>query len=133
MSQNQYTIGSISRDSGVHIETIRYYERIGLIPRQPRSGAGRRLYGAADRQRLVFIRRCRDLGFSLDDIRSLLELAGSGSRTCQEVKDMTEAHLKAVRERMADLRRMESSLKALSRSCEGGGSPDCPILARLFA
>lgn len=132
MTEIQHTIGSVSRESGVHIETIRYYERIGLIPRQQRSNSGRRIYDPQDRQRLSFIRRCRELGFSLDDIRSLLDLAGSNDRTCQEVKDLTEAHLASVRSRLSDLKRMEASLKALSQSCEGGGSPDCPILARLF-
>lgn len=116
----------------MHVETIRYYERIGLIPRQLRSGGGRRIYGADDKQRLVFIRRCRDLGFSLDEIRALLDLAVSGKRTCQEVKEMTETHIQAVRSRISDLKRMEASLRALSKSCEGRGSPDCPMLERLF-
>lgn len=133
MSDYQYHIGDISRESGVHIETIRYYERIGLIPRQQRSNSGRRVYGPQDRQRLHFIRRCRELGFSLDDIRSLLDLAGSSDRTCQEVRDLTSAHLGSVRSRLSDLKRMEASLKALLQSCEGGRSPDCPILGRLFA
>lgn len=133
MGQYQYTIGSVSKDSGVHVETIRYYERIGLIPRQQRTSSGRRIYGPDDKQRLVFIRRCRELGFSLEEIRALLDLAVSGNRTCQEVREMTESHLQAVRSRISDLKRMEASLKALSRSCDDGESPDCPILARLFA
>lgn len=133
MKHFQSTIGNVSQASGVHVETIRYYERIGLIPRPDRSGGGQRVYRAEDQQRLIFIRRCRELGFSLDDIRALLDLAETEDRTCREVKDMTETHLRSVRRKIADLRRMERTLGELSRSCDGGSSPDCPIIARLFA
>lgn len=133
MVNYQGNIGRTSKETGVHIETIRYYERIGLIPKPERSSGGQRIYGPADRQRLIFIHRCRDLGFSLDDIRALLDLAETDTRTCQDVKEKTDAHLKTVRKKIADLKRMEASLKELSRSCEGGTSPDCPIIERLFS
>lgn len=133
MTISRATIGAISKATGVKIETIRYYERIGLAPKPPRSAGGQRVYGEADRKRLAFIRRCRELGFPLDDIRALLDLAEAEDRACQDVKDKTESHIKTVRGKIADLKRMEATLKELARSCDGGAAPDCPILDKLFS
>lgn len=126
------SIGVLSKASGVNIETIRYYERIGLTPRPPRTEGGQRVYEAADHQRLIFIRRCRDLGFSLEDIRALLDLAQHEARPCHDVKEKTVGHLAAVRRKIADLKRMEAALKGLAKSCDGGDAPTCPILQALM-
>ena len=92
------TIGALSESTGVKIETIRYYERIGLLPAPPRSTSRHRLYEEDHRQRLTFIRRARELGFSLDDVRALLGLAGRHGAACDKVKALTEAHIKDVRQ-----------------------------------
>lgn len=133
MTKAKATIGGAAKATGVNIETIRYYERIGLLASPPRSGSGQRLYGDADYKKLAFIRRCRELGFPLNDIRALLGLAETATRTCQEVKNLTEDQLLVVRGKIADLKRMEVALNSLAKSCEGGSSPDCPILAELFS
>ena len=87
------TIGVLSGHTGVNIETIRYYERIGIAPKPPRSAGGQRLYADEHRQRLIFIRRSRELGFTLDQVRALLGLAGGRRMTCAKVKTLTEAHV----------------------------------------
>ena len=133
MTTSKESIGALSKATGVNIETIRYYERIGLVPKPPRSDAVRRVYGEGYRKRLAFVRRCRELGFPLDDIRGLLGLADTELRPCRDVKEKTENHLQAVRGKIADLKRMETMLVELADSCDGGDSPDCPILDKLLA
>ncbi len=92
-----YPIGALSRLTGVNIETIRYYERIGMVPAPPRSESGRRIYGEDERRVLAFIRRGRELGFSLPEIRALLELGAPGDASCGEVREIASAHLAGVR------------------------------------
>ncbi len=126
------TIGKISASSGVNIETIRYYERIGILPAPPRSEGGHRLYDEEHLRRLSFVRRCRELGFSLDDVRALFRLVDGGDFTCDEVKAMTLDHLGGVRRRIADLRTMERTLDDMAARCDGGEVPDCAIIDALF-
>ena len=126
------TIGGLSRRTGCNIETIRYYERAGLMPAPPRSRGGHRLYDAGHEKRLVFIRRSRQLGFALDQIRALLGLVDGGDYTCAEVKATTLAHLDAVRGKIADLTRMAAVLDEMAARCDGGEVPACPILEALF-
>ena len=111
-------IGELSRRTGCNIETIRYYERIGLLPAPPRRGRYRS-YGREDVARLGFVRRARELGFTLDEVRALLGLAAS--------------HLKDVRARIADLKRMERVLADSVRACDAGRDPGCPLLDTLGA
>ena len=125
------TIGPLSKRSAVNIETIRYYERIGLIPKAARSEGRHRLYGSDDIKRLVFIRRSREIGFSLADIRNLLELADRG-RGCGEVREMTLAHVACIQGKIADLERMAQLLSDTAAHCAGGTAPDCPIIETLF-
>ena len=125
--KRELTIGALSEHSSVHIETIRYYERIGLLPAPPRSQGGHRLYGSEHRKRLVFIRRSRELGFTLDEIRNLLSLM-SGGRTCGEVQAVALEHVKHIRAKIADLRRIERTLTETATRCKGGDTPECPIL-----
>tara|TARA_Y100000588_G_scaffold262467_1_gene277141 strand:- start:126 stop:515 length:390 start_codon:yes stop_codon:yes gene_type:complete len=122
-----FTIGHLAERSGVKIETIRYYERIDLIPPPPRSAGGRRVYGEDDIKRLRFVRRSRELGFSLDDIRTMFQLADRG-HSCGEVRTLTLAHAARIREKIDDLRRMERLLTDTAARCEGGTAPACPVL-----
>lgn len=126
-------IGVLSRQTGVNIETIRYYERVGLIPEPPRSDGGHRVYDKTHKQRLVFIRRARELGFGLDDIRNLLGLEKSQNLACNEVKALTERHIAAIRKKIRDLEELERVLSELTAHCRGGKVPACPILDVLGA
>ena len=128
---DQLTIGPLSKRTQVNIETIRYYEREGLLPAPPRSEGGYRLYGDEHLRRLVFIRRGRELGFSLDEVRDLLQMV-DGGYTCGEVQALTLEHLGSVRKKVADLRRLERTLKNIAAQCEGGAVPDCPVIDALF-
>jgi len=111
-----YAIGVAARRSGVAIETIRYYERRGIVPLPDRAASGRRLYDDAAVARLRFVRRCRDLGFSLDDVRTLFALADGEPAACGAVRSLGERHLDEVRSRIADLRRLEAALEELAAS-----------------
>jgi MerR family mercuric resistance operon transcriptional regulator len=122
-----FGIGELSCRSGVNIETIRYYEKIGLLPTPPRTEGGHRVYPDSHFRRLVFIRRSRKLGFTLNEIRNLLSLVDGGC-TCGEVQEAALAHLKDIRRKIADLRRMERTLAEMAASCEGGAAPACPIV-----
>ena len=126
------TIGALSTRTGVNIETIRFYERIGILAKPPRSAAGHRIYRHEQLMRLGFVRRSRELGFSLDEVRRLLELVDGGRYTCAEVKTITLNHLGEVRRKIADLRRLERTLAAVAGKCRGGKVPDCPIVEALF-
>lgn len=123
--------GELSKRSGCNIETIRYYEKIGLLAEPSRSHGGHRLYAPADQARLGFILRGRELGFSIDELRSLLSLVDSNAYTCGEVLDLTQSHLDSIREKIADLRRLEVMLSEVSAKCQGGDVPDCPIIDAL--
>lgn len=117
----------MSQRTTVNIETIRYYERIGILPSPPRTEGGHRLYADGHQKRLVFIRRSRELGFTLDEIRNLLGLVEGGD-ACGEVQAAALDHLKNIRRKIADLRRMERTLADTASRCQGGTAPDCPII-----
>jgi MerR family mercuric resistance operon transcriptional regulator len=121
-------IGELSRLTGVNIETIRYYERIGMLPRPARTPSGRRVYGADERRTLSFIRRGRELGFSLPEVRALLALGAPGDASCAEVRQIATAHLIDVRAKIADLRRLERTLADAVSRCTGDTAPVCPVL-----
>lgn len=132
MIDSAIPIGELSRRTGCNIETIRYYERIGLMPAPARRGRYRS-YGAGEVARLGFVRRARELGFTLDEVRTLLGLAAGGGASCAEVRDLAAGHLKDVRARIADLRRMERVLAASVRACEAGQDARCPMIEALYA
>lgn len=126
------SIGALSRATGVKVETIRYYERIGLMPAPLRSEGGHRQYREAEMRRLRFVRRARELGFTLDEVRELLNLADGGG-PCAEVEAIAKTHLTAVQERITDLQRLADSLAQLTRRCEGvDASAGCPLIDDLF-
>jgi len=122
---------ALARRTGCNLETIRYYEKIGMMPEPPRTEAGYRVYDDRHVERLRFILRARELGFSLDDIRGLLALVDRGTQTCAEVKERTERHLADVREKIADLKRIERVLADTAAQCSGDEVPDCPVLEAL--
>ena len=125
-------IGAAARRSGVNIETIRFYERIRLLGPAPRTAGGHRMYDAGAVKRLAFVRRARELGFTLAQVRGLLALAGEEEASCARVETLASAHLDAVRGRIDDLARMEAVLADMVARCAGGTVPDCPILEALF-
>ena len=131
--QSDLSIGALSGLTDCNIETIRYYEKIGLMPAPPRSAGGHRQYDEGHAQRLGFIRRSRELGFSLDEIRALLNLADDAGYDCGTVRDITYRHLQSVRSKSRDLRRMERTTKTIAGECEGGTAPHCPIIETLYA
>ncbi len=131
MADGAFPIGELSRRTGCNIETIRYYERAGLVPAPPRRGTYRS-YGQDDVRRLVFIRRARQLGFTLDEVRALLRLAAGGHASCDEARAMAEAHLLDVRSRIADLKRMADTLDDAVRACAAGESSGCPLIETLY-
>lgn len=127
----QLGIGELSKLTGVKIETIRYYEQQKLLADPPRTEGGHRCYNEDHLKRLTFIRRSRQLGFSMKEIRELLILVEGDKYTCGEVKALTMEHAKSVREKIDDLVRMESTLLNISSQCSGDAVPDCPILDAL--
>lgn len=125
------TIGTLSRRTGCKVETIRYYERIGLLPVPPRTAGGHRAYAGEHLRRLFFIRRARQLGFALSEVRILLGLSEGGG-SCAEVRAVTLDHLAQVRRKIDDLQRLEAVLGEMAARCEDGAVPDCPIIEALF-
>lgn len=126
------TIGRLAREAGSNVETVRYYERIGLLPEPPRSEGGHRLYGGEHVRRFSFIRRSRELGFTLDDIRGLLAICDGGDIECEAVRAKTIAHRASVRRKIAELQRLDGILSEIAARCADGPGPDCPILDMLF-
>jgi MerR family mercuric resistance operon transcriptional regulator len=127
------SIGRLAAQTGTAADTIRYYERLGLLPRAPRSAGHHRCFGAAHVHRLRFIRRARALGFSLEAIRSLLSLAAPGQRSCASVRVMALEHLNDVRRRLAELQRLEAALADTVAQCSGDRAPACAVLSMLEA
>ena len=124
-------IGEAAAASGCHIETIRYYERIGLLPRAARTEAGYRDYVPAEVERVRFITRGRELGFSLDEVRSLLGLAEDTSLTCADVDRVAREHLTEIRQRVRELNRIAKELEHTIAGCAGGRRAQCTILGAL--
>src|SRR5206468_11768600 len=121
-------IGRLAKHTGTSIETIRYYERVGLWPAPTRSAGGYRLYGTEHLKRLNFIRRARLLGFSIGEVRTLLRLADERKRPCAEVRVVAEAHLADVRTKIADLKVMERVLRGTVARCADGTGSQCPLI-----
>ena len=123
-----FPIDELATRSGVKIETIRYYERVKMLVPPPRTASGRRVYDATDLRILVFIRRSRELGFSLDQIPALLRLGGPEKATCREVREIATHHLNDIRAKIGDLKKLERLLSSTVARCSGKTAPDCPVL-----
>jgi len=126
-------IGELSNQTGVHIETIRYYERIAIMPNPPRTEGGHRVYDEELTRRLGFISRARQLGFTLEKIRGLLSLADENELTCADVRELTLRHAAEVKSKISDLKKLENVLRKMAAKCHGNRVPDCPIVDTLFA
>lgn len=121
----------LAKRTGCNLETIRYYEKIGLMPDPPRTPSGYRNYDHSHVSRLRFILRARELGFATEEILGLLALVDAGIQTCAEVRERTEKHLIGVRAKIADLRRIERALSETAAKCTGEDVPECPVLEAL--
>ena len=129
--ERKFGIGELSRRTRVNIETIRYYERIKMFKPPPRTESGRRIYGTSDSRTIAFIRRARELGFTLGEIRTLLGLV-EGGYTCGQVRKLTASHLGDVERKITDLRRIQRTLSTTLRKCSGGSVPECPMIDALL-
>ncbi len=128
-------IGELADQSGTSTPTIRYYESIGLLPPAGRLPSGQRIYAEVDAARLLFIRRCREFGFSIDQVRTLIDVANTPDRSCVEVRTIAEDHLRSIREKLRELRALEAAMATFADSCTttcvGGPGPACVPLANL--
>ncbi len=127
----QFSIGDLSKATGTKVETIRYYEQIALLPKPARRANNYRSYDAAHAGRLSFIRRARDLGFSLEQVRNLLGLSDQKDRSCESVDAIAGAHLGEIDRKIADLKALRSELASLMRQCQGGTIAECRIIEAL--
>lgn len=121
-------IGDLARQTGTKVNTVRFYEDIGLLPRAARTASGRRTYGASDVRRLAFVRQGRSLGFSVEEIRSLLALADEPERDCAEAAAIARQHLRDIEMRIARLETLRDALADVAVSCEGGRAADCRVI-----
>ncbi|MEH6652455.1 MAG: helix-turn-helix domain-containing protein [Motiliproteus sp.] len=127
----ELSIGGLSKLTGCNIETIRYYEKISLLPAPTRTEGGHRQYQQSLQKRLMFICKARRLGFSLEEVRNLLELT-DGGYSCDEVKQVIQDHQRVVRTKIEELARLESNLELMAAQCIGGGLPNCAAIDSLF-
>jgi DNA-binding transcriptional MerR regulator len=126
-----YSIGTLSRETGCKVPTIRYYEKVGLMPAPARTQGNQRRYSEKHRQRLVFIRHSRDLGFSPDAIRELLTLSDDPNQSCEEADAIAQRQLEAVETRLSQLEALKSELEHMVHQCKGGTIASCQIIERL--
>ena len=124
-------IGELGRATATKVETIRYYEQTGLLPAPERTSGNYRSYGEVHLVRLSFVRRARDLGFSIDQVRALLDLSDDRARDCSSVDRIATEHLREVDRKIADLSALRRELSALIASCDGGTVAECRILEAL--
>lgn len=132
MTEQRQSIGAVAKETGCNIETIRYYEKEALLPPPGRSPGGHRLYTQTQVQRLIFIRRSREVGFSLDEVRQLLTLVDGHEVSCERVKQIADMHLADVETKIEDLQKISRSLQVISAECSGTDIPDCPIIETLL-
>ena len=125
------TIGALSKQTGVKIPTIRYYEQVGLLEEPERSAGNQRRYRKHDLERLAFIRHARDLGFPIEAIAELIALSGHPGRPCTDATRIARQQLAEVRAKLARLTRLETDLKRIATSCSAGAAQDCYVLASL--
>lgn len=135
MTDLSLSIGTVAKRTGCSVPTIRYYEDIGLMPPAARTEAGQRSYGEAALRRLGFIRRCREFGFSVQQVRELAGLMDEPGRPCAEVRAVAASHLAELQRKLREMAALEANLVAFVRSCDsacvGGAAVDCTILEDL--
>lgn len=123
-----FMIGELAKRAGTKVQTIRYYEEVGVMPKAIRAANNRRLYDEQHLERLTFIRHSRELGFSLDDIRNLLELSDQPDTPCEEVNEIARAHLDSVERKITSLQVLQTELQRMINHCSGGKVSDCRII-----
>jgi len=123
--------GGLAQATGCNLETVRYYENIGVMPNPPRTAKGFRVYDEGHVRRLRFVMRMRELGFTLEEVRGYLTLVDGNTQTCAEVLERTQSHISEVRAKIADLQGIEKVLVETAEQCSGKDVPDCPILDAL--
>ena len=130
--KERISIGDLAKGTGTKVVTVRYYEQIGLLPAPSRTAGNYRTYSNEHMRRLRFIRRCRGLGFTLDQIRDLLRLSSQKDEECAEVDRITAQHLIEIEQKISDLKRLAKELRRLNNCCQGNGIiADCRILEAL--
>ena len=129
--KNAFTIGALAKATGTKVETIRYYERIGLLAAPARTSGNYRAYGADHLARLSFVRRSRDLGFSIDAVRDLLRLSDQRRRDCGSVGAIAHAHVIEIERKIADLKALRRELRDLMAQCGDGKVTDCRVIEAL--
>ncbi len=125
------SIGKVGEATATKVETIRYYERIGLLPKPARTGGNYRSYASEHVDRLAFIRRARELGFSIEDVRELLDLAGHRESPCAGIDQITRRHLATIKGKIETLKRLRRELRDTLASCDGGRVAECRIVQAL--
>jgi DNA-binding transcriptional MerR regulator len=131
MPSENFSIGDLAEQSGTKVQTVRYYEQVGILPKAARTAGNQRFYGGRDLDRLVFVRRGRALGFSLEDVRRLLSLADRADISCEEADAIASAHLAEVKEKIARLRALEVELERMVSQCRHGTVSDCRVIEAL--
>ena len=124
----EFSIGRLAKAAGTSVQTIRHYERIGLMPAAPRSGGNQRLYDQGAQRRLIFIRHARELGFSLEAIRELLDLSDRPEQSCASVDAIARRNLEAVEQRLLRLSALRQELARMVEQCRGGRVADCRVI-----
>lgn len=131
MSKEQFSVGDLAHATGTKVETVRYYERIGLLPEPGRTSGNYRVYGVTHLNRLSFIRRARDLGFSIEQLRELLSLADQKDRPCEAVDVIAREHLSEVKRKIRDLQALRRELDTIISQCGCGTIAECRIIEAL--
>ena len=127
-----YRIGELSKLTGIKVPTIRYFEQVGLIEHSDRNEGNQRLYKTADLEQLRFIKRGRELGFTQEEIKSLLGKGKDNSPNCGEILELTQNHLQSVRDKIKDLTKIEIYLLEITKRCKNTESTECPIISSLY-
>ncbi len=133
--KKDFSVGELATQSGCKVETVRYYEKTGLMPDPPRTEGGHRIYSLAHLKRLFFIRRSRELGFSIEQVKELLRFVDEPDHTCGEVRSMALLQARAAQEKIDDLKKLQKALNEMATRCKGGRYKveDCPIIDALYA
>ena len=129
--RERFQRAELARRTGCNLETVRYYEKVGLLPEPPRTANGYRSYDPGHERRLRFVMRARELGFSLDEVRALLKLVDERDQPCAEASRLASVHLAEIRAKIGHLRRMEAALSEAIARCSDGARPVCPLIEAL--
>jgi MerR family transcriptional regulator, mercuric resistance operon regulatory protein len=132
LTRASLTRASLAGETGCNIETIRYYEKIGLLPLPKRTENGYRIYNSDDVRRLAFIMRLRELGFTIEQTRGLLTLVDGHDYTCREVHQITLAHIDDIKAKARDLKKIQKTLVGMAEECSRGEVPDCHVIEVLY-